>query len=72
MSNQSRKLSVIEVVSNVGSGYLINLGIQIMIFPFFDVHISVASNVLLTCIFTVSSLFRGYVVRRLFNNFKRK
>jgi len=70
MRGQSKKLSVVEVIVNVGSGYIISLCIQIMLFPLFDVHMSIADNALMTLVFTVISLLRGYIVRRMFNKIK--
>ena len=70
MRGQSKKLSVVEVIVNVGSGYIISLCIQIMLFPLFDVHMSIADNALMTLAFTVISLLRGYIVRRMFNKIK--
>ncbi|MFB2533069.1 hypothetical protein ACEYYA_12945 [Paracoccus sp. p3-h83] len=70
---QSRRMSLIEAVTNVALGYaLVALGYalavatQIMVFPWFGLHPSLGENLALGGIFTAISLVRGYALRRLF------
>jgi len=67
MMPQSRKMSAIESITNVVVGYLFAVGAQFVIFPLFDVHISVAENLLMGLFFTIISMARQYILRRLFN-----
>jgi len=60
-------MSAAESVVNVIIGYLVALTSQIIIFPFFDINIAFGDNMLIGLLFTVISLARSYVVRRLFN-----
>jgi len=64
---QSKLMSAAESVVNVIIGYLVALTSQIIIFPFFDINIAFGDNMLIGLLFTVISLARSYVVRRLFN-----
>lgn len=64
---QTRIQSLIETIINVAIGYLVALASQIAIFPLFDIHIPLSSNLLIGAFFTVISIVRGYLVRRLFN-----
>lgn len=64
--SQSRKNSLVESVTNTVVGYGINLGAQIIIFPVFGVSIPLSSNIKIGLLFTVISIARGYVLRRLF------
>lgn len=64
---QTRKMSLVESVSNVAIGYGVALLSQLLIFPFFNIHISLQDNILIGAWFTVISIARSYVVRRIFN-----
>lgn len=64
---QSRKGSAIESVANVLIGYSIAVGAQMVIFPLFNVHIAHSQHFLMGGLFTVVSLIRSYVLRRVFN-----
>jgi hypothetical protein len=50
---QSRKMSLIEAVSNVAIGYGIAVVTQILIFPIFGLHTTLAQNMKMGAIFTV-------------------
>jgi len=52
---------------NVAIGYGVALASQIAIFPLFGIHIPIADNILIGAVFTVISIVRSYMVRRLFN-----
>lgn len=69
---QSRKHSLIESFSNVAIGYIISLISNILVFPLFDLHPSLATNLKIGGIFTVISIVRSYYLRRLFNLFHKK
>lgn len=50
----------------VGAGFLISLAAAPIVYPIFGHSFSMAQNVGITLVFTVLSLARGYLVRRLF------
>lgn len=64
---QSRRGSAIEAVANVLIGYWVAVGAQMLIFPLFGVRLPVGDNMLIAVLFTVVSLARSYLLRRLFN-----
>ena len=64
--NQSRRMSLIEAVTNVVLGYALAVVTQIVVFPWFELHPSLGDNLALGGIFTTTSLIRGYALRRLF------
>jgi len=63
---QSKKHSALESVMNVLVGYIVALLSQLLIFPFFDIHVSLQENMLIGFWFTVISLLRSYTIRRWF------
>jgi len=70
--SQSRKMSATESVVNVIIGYFIALLAQNIIFPLFDIHVSASQHAMIGFLFTIVSLVRSYVLRRLFNSIKAK
>ena len=62
---QSRRMSLIETITNVAVGYALAVVTQIMVFPWFGLHPSLGENLALRGIFTAISLIRGYALRRL-------
>ena len=69
--NQSRKMSAVEAVASTVAGFAINVTLQTLVFPLFGVDLPLSSNLLIGAIFTGSSLARGYVLRRVFETFRR-
>ncbi len=67
---QSRRMSMIEVATNIVIGLVVSFISQIVIFKLYDIHISVTQNVEITIWFTVISIIRSYLVRRWFNSMK--
>ena len=67
VAGQSRRASLVEAVANV----LIGLGIAVLsnllVLPLFGLHPTVAEATYIGLIFTVISLARSYVLRRVFN-----
>lgn len=68
-TKQTRLESFIESAINTGLGFLLALVTQILIYPLFDIEVSLGDQTLLALIFTAVSLVRGYVVRRYFNSY---
>lgn len=68
---QSRLGSFLESLANVAIGYGIAVGAQLAIFPLFGVVIPLSSNLAIGIIFTLVSLVRSYLLRRLFNYLHR-
>jgi hypothetical protein len=64
---QTRIGSLIESLMNIAIGYGVALLSQIAIFPFFGIHVPLATNLWIGAWFTLISLVRSYVIRRWFN-----
>jgi len=64
---QSKKLSIVEAVSNTVIGLLTSFAIQLMIYPILNIEVSINQNIIITFVFFIASIIRGYLVRRLFN-----
>lgn len=67
MREQTRRGSFIEACINVAIGYGVALASQLLVFPLFGIHIPLSSNLAIGAVFTVISIARSYVVRRVFN-----
>ena len=63
---QSRAMSLVEAVANVIVGYGVAVVTQMLIFPIFGLQTTLAQNLKMGAVFTIVSLGRSYVLRRLF------
>ena len=63
---QSRLMSLVESVANVIVGYGVAVVTQILIFPVFGLHTTLAQNLQMGLLFTAVSLARSFLLRRLF------
>lgn len=63
---QSKLMSWVETCLNTGIGFAIAIATQLLVFPLFDYDPPLSTNFKIALIFTVVSIVRGYVVRRLF------
>lgn len=64
---QRRKHSILEAIINTAVGFIISFLIQIIIYPLMDIPVSFNQNIIITFVFTIASILRGYVIRRIFN-----
>ena len=60
---QSRLMSLVESVAN---GYGVAVATQILIFPIFGLHTTLAQNLKMGAIFTIVSIARSFALRRVF------
>ena len=63
---QSRRMSFVEAVTNVVVGYALAVAAQIVVFPWFGLHLHLGENLMIGAVFVGISLLRGYALRRLF------
>jgi hypothetical protein len=63
---RSRIMSLVEAVVNVIVGYGIAVVTQIVIFPVFGLHTTLAQNLQIGAVFTVVSIARSFGLRRVF------
>lgn len=64
---QSRAMSMVEAMANVGSGMLVSFALGFVVYPLYGFAPSAAQNASITMIFTAASLLRSYAWRRAFN-----
>lgn len=65
-------MSGVEAVANVAVGYGVAVGTQIVVFPLFGLQASLGDTLAIGAIFTLVSLARSYVLRRVFNGWTRR
>ena len=65
---QSKRWSFIEATTQMVVSYVIGVVAQAILFPLYGWEdFSLSANVQLVAIFSVLSLARGYIIRRMFN-----
>ena len=69
---QSRWMSLVEAITNVVVGYGIAVGTQILIFPLFGLHTTLGQNLSMGGIFTMVSVARSFLLRRLFETIQAR
>ena len=63
---QSRRMSLVEAVTNVVVGFAVALLTQIIVFPVFDLEVTLGENLAISGLFTLASICRSFVLRRVF------
>jgi len=63
---QSRAMSLVEAATNVVVGYGVAVVTQILIFPIFGLHTTLAQNLKMGAVFTIVSIGRSFALRRVF------
>lgn len=64
---QSRKGSLVESLVNVVAGFGLSMITNILLMAAYGFHVTLHQQVQLTAIFTVMSIGRSFVLRRIFN-----
>jgi hypothetical protein len=64
---QSKRHSLVEAVTNTVTGLVTSFCIQLVIYPTLGIEVTISENVIITLVFFVASILRGYVIRRIFN-----
>jgi hypothetical protein len=67
---QSRLMSLVESVANVIVGYGVAVVTQILIFPVFGLQTTLGQNLAMGGVFTIVSLARSFLLRRLFETIR--
>jgi hypothetical protein len=68
---QTRRCSFAEALVNVVAGYLLALVTQRLAYPLFGVHTTFAADSAIAAVFTLVSLARSYLIRRVFERLAR-
>jgi len=64
---QSKINSFIESAVQTFIGLAVSFLIQLIIYPLLSIPVSIGQNVIITAVFTIASIVRGYIIRRIFN-----
>jgi hypothetical protein len=67
---QTRLMSLIEAITNVVVGYGVAVVTQMLVFPVFGLHTTLAQNLKMGLIFTGVSILRSFLLRRIFENMR--
>lgn len=65
---QTKKQSIIESITQTLIGLIVSLCIQLVIYPLLNIEVTFSQNLIITFVFFISSIIRGYIIRRFFNN----
>jgi hypothetical protein len=68
---QSRTMSLVEAATNVVVGYVLAVATQIVVFPWFGIDTGLAEHLTIGIAFVGVSLGRSYLLRRLFEIWRR-
>lgn len=56
-----------ESIIDVGSGFILAIVIQLLIFPYFNLHPTILDSIGIALIFTLVSMIRSFLWRLYFN-----
>lgn len=68
---QTRVGSIVETIAGTAIGYGVAVVANVLVLPAFGYPVTFAEANGIAVIFTIISVIRGYVVRRLFNRIRR-
>lgn len=68
MLKQSKKASIVEAIVNQIIAFVLSLILQLYMFPLFGIFIDIKTNVYIILSFSLLSIIRSYIIRRLWNN----
>lgn len=69
--SQSRIMSLVESATNVTVGYVLAIGTQLLVFPWFGIEATLDEHLAIGLAFIGVSLARSYLLRRLFLRLRR-
>ncbi len=67
MKKQTKFLSFLESISQTIVGLFISIVIQLILYPMLNIEVSFKQNLIITFVFFLASIIRGYLIRRFFN-----
>jgi hypothetical protein len=69
---QSKRWSIIEAMSNNIIGYIIAVVMYKLVLPIFGYNVSWSQSNVIVIVFTIISIIRSYLIRRIFNYINTK
>lgn len=67
---QTRSMSALEAVANVAVGFWVGILSQVLVFPLFGFKAAPSAHLAIGAVFTVVSLVRSYILRRVFETIR--
>lgn len=67
MNGQPRRASLLEAFASTATGFIISYSATFAIMPLFGLHTNASQNFWIVMIYTVISIVRQYIWRRIFN-----
>jgi len=64
---QTKNKSIIESIAQTIIGLGTSILIQVILYPIMGIPVTFAQNIIITIVFFIVSIIRGYLVRRYFN-----
>jgi len=65
---QTKRQSIIESITQTVIGLVTSFLIQLIIYPILNIPVTFSQNLIITFVFFLASILRGYLIRRFFNN----
>lgn len=63
---QTKSMSMIEAITNTLVGFVMSILLQLMMTSVLSIQMSLDQNIIMSLVFTIASVARGYLVRRMF------
>ena len=63
---QSKQKSLVESTVQTIIGLAISIVLQVVLYPILGIPVSFTQNLIITAVFFIVSIVRGYIVRRIF------
>lgn len=63
-------MSAVEAVTSTMVGFIVSLALTLTVLPAFGYNVTSKHAWFITAIYTVASISRGYLVRRVFNKWR--
>ena len=66
---QSKQKSLVESTVQTIIGLATSIALQVVLYPILGIPVSFTQNLIITSVFFIVSIVRGFLIRRLFNSF---
>lgn len=63
---QTKRMSMLEAITNTLVGFVMSILLQLLMTSALSIQMSLDQNIIMSLVFTVASVARGYLVRRMF------
>lgn len=63
---QTKSMSMIEAITNTLVGFVMSILLQLLMTSALSIQMSLDQNLIMSLVFTIASVARGYLVRRMF------